>query len=284
MAIANDTPAPGWGNIAAWGAVGAIFYFFALWGGISIMHDGGVGAVLRQLPRSTPLAATLGFGLIFAMALTGFTSRKRPFNPRTLRNFVIQNAAAVIITLLMIRGFTTLARAGTMPPSEGIAVMTGLLLIAIACLGAFALASAHTRADLIDDEMASYELRERARLMLYSFAWMAAYGALLVLLSVAGAGMLSPKAALAGALGLIAVLILLGIATWRLSDELGRTLSHETGNMAFYLILLLGGGWAMLAHLGFVAAPAPLDWLTLFTVLLYAATFIVMGRRKLLTR
>jgi hypothetical protein len=47
-------------------------------------------------------------------------------------------------------------------------------------------------------------------------------------------------------LPLIAALFVLGIATWRLSDELTRTLSYETGNMAFYLILVLGGGWAML--------------------------------------
>jgi hypothetical protein len=86
------------------------------------------------------------------------------------------------------------------------------------------------------------------------------------------------------ALVLIAVLTALGIAAWRLSDELGRTLSREAGNMAFYLILLLGGGWAMLAHLGVVAAPAPLDWLTLFAVLLFVASFIAVGRRKLLTR
>lgn len=114
---------------------------------------------------------------------------------------------------------------------------------------------------------------------------MAACGLWLIVLALAGpGGVLSPAAALAGALLLIAVLTLLGIATWRLSDELVRTLSYETGNMAFYLILVLGGGWAMLAHLGFVAAPAPLDWLTMFTLLLYVASFIALGRRKLLTR
>jgi energy-converting hydrogenase Eha subunit E len=85
-----------------------------------------------------------------------------------------------------------------------------------------------------------------------------------------------------GALVLIAVLTVLLIAAWGLSDELGRTLSHETGNMAFYLILVLGSGWAMLAHLGFVAAPAPLDWVTLFAVLMFAASFIAAGRGKLL--
>ena len=113
---------------------------------------------------------------------------------------------------------------------------------------------------------------------------MAACGLLLIGLSLAGpGGVLSPAAALAGALVLIAVLIALGIAVWRLSDELGRTLSREAGNMAFYLILLLGGGWAMLAHLGVVVGPAPLDWLTLVTVLLFVASFIAVARRKLLT-
>jgi hypothetical protein len=38
----------------------------------------------------------------------------------------------------------------------------------------------------------------------------------------------------------------------------------------------------MLAHLGFVAAPASLGWLTLFLLLLFAATFIALGRRRLL--
>ncbi len=50
------------------------------------------------------------------------------------------------------------------------------------------------------------------------------------------------------------------------------------------MILVLGGSWAMLAHLGFVAAPAPLDWLTLFAVLLFAASFIAVGRRRMLGR
>lgn len=63
-----------------------------------------------------------------------------------------------------------------------------------------------------------------------------------------------------------------------------RTLSHETGSLAFYLVLGLGGGWALLAHLGFAAAPAALDWLTLFIVLLFAASVIAVARRNLFTR
>jgi hypothetical protein len=40
----------------------------------------------------------------------------------------------------------------------------------------------------------------------------------------------------------------------------------------------------MLAHLGFMAGPAPIDRLTLFTLLLFVASFIAAGGRKLLTR
>ena len=169
--------------------------------------------------------------------------------------------------------------------SEWVAAGLGLALIFFASLGSFFLANAHRGAGLIEDEEVAEELRERGRLYFCSYVWMAACGLLLIVLGLGGPGsVLSPAAALAGALVLIAILTVLGIAAWRLSDELARTLSHETGNMTFYLILVLGGGWAMLAHLGFVAGPAPIDWLTMFTALLFVASFIVLGRRKLLAR
>jgi len=76
----------------------------------------------------------------------------------------------------------------------------------------------------------------------------------------------------------------LGIAARRLSDQLARALSRETGSIAFHLILAAGGGWAMLAHLGFVPAPAALDWLTMFVLLMFVAAFIAAGRRNLLVR
>ncbi len=279
---------PNWRNFAAWGAVGAIGYILVVCGGVSLLQEDGVGALLRELPRSKQLAATLGLGLIFSMALTGFSSRKRPISLRSLRNFVIRDAAAILLFLLFVWGFRALAVAGVlgaMGASEWVAAVTGSVLIFFAVLGTLATASAHTGADIIDDEVAAEEMRERGRLLIYSFVWMAACGLLLIGLSLAGpGGVLPPAAALAGALVLIAILTVLGIATWRLSDELGRTLSYETGNMTFYLILVLGGGWAILAHLGFVAAPAPLDWLTMFIVLMFVASFIAMGRRKLLTR
>jgi hypothetical protein len=284
MAMANDKPASNWRNFAAWSALGATFYLLVMWGVFSVVSDDGLGAILQ----SRPVAALLGLGLIFSTVSVGFSNRKRPINLRALRNFVIRDAVAVALCMLVVWGFTALSGAGAlggMGASEWGAAVAGAALVILAVLGALATASVQAGADLIDDEMAAEEMRDRGRLLVYSFVWMAACGLLLILLALAGpAGLLPPAAALAGALALVAILAVLGIAVWRLTDELDRTLSYEAGNMAFYLILLLGGGWAMLAHLGFAAGPAPIAWLTLFTLAIFAASFIAVGRRKLLAR
>jgi len=279
--MANDQTASAWRNFATWSALGAVAYLLLMWAAITFLGQKPIDALLRP----SKITAELGLTLIFSAAVAGFSNRKRPVCLRTLRNFLILNTMAVVALLLVITGFSGLARIGAVNTSEWAAAAAGATLVVLAVLGSLATASAHTGLNLIEDELAAEEMRERSRLLLCSFAWMIGCGLLLIGSSLAGpGGLLSPAAAGAGALVLIAILTLLTIAAWRLSDELGHTLSHETGNMAFYLILVLGGGWAILAHLGFVPAPAPLDWLTIFIVLLFAASFIVLGRRKLLTR
>ncbi|MES2442477.1 MAG: hypothetical protein V4574_06570 [Pseudomonadota bacterium] len=277
--MAADNPAPAWRNFAAWSAVGALVYIVAVGGALTLLQQDAIGMILRP----TRVTAQLGLVMIASMAVVGVTGYRRPLSLRAFRNFLIQNAVAITLFLLALRGYKAVG--GAMRAAEGVAAVTGLVLVAIAFFGTFAVASVHAGANLVDDEVAADEMRERGRLLVYSFAWMAACGLLLVGLSLAGpGGLLSPAAALAGAMVLIAILVGLWIVTWRMSDELGRTLSHETGNMAFYLILAVGGGWAMLAHLGFAAAPPALGWLTLFIVLLFVASFVALGRRKLLTR
>jgi hypothetical protein len=61
-----------------------------------------------------------------------------------------------------------------------------------------------------------------------------------------------------------------------------RAISLEGGAVSFGLVVLVAGGWAMLAHLGYAARPAPLDLLSLFYVLLLLASFIAVGRRGML--
>jgi hypothetical protein len=280
--MTNDKPMPTWRNFAAWSAAGSVFCILAMWGGVSILDEDGIGAIFR----SKEVVAKVSLAVISAMALVGFTSRKRPFDLRTFRNFLIANAVAIAACLVALWGFATLDRAGALGAigaSEWAAAATGSVLVFLAFFGTLATASAHTSVNIIDDEVAADTLRERARLILCGLAWMAGSGLLLVMLGLAGpGGVLSREAALAGAVVLSAVNIAAGIAAWRLSDELDRTLSNEAGNMAFYLIQVVGGGWAMLAHLRFVPAPAPLDWLTMFVVMMFAASFIAAGRRNLL--
>lgn len=273
-------PLPTWRGFAAWSAAGATVYILALWGASAFLHQD----IMRAILRPTGVTAQLGLGLIVSIAAAGFTNRKRPVNVRTLRNFLVQNAAAVIALLLAIAGFSALARVDAVGLSEWVAAATGATLVALAIIGGLAMAGARTSFALIDDEAAAEDMGQRSRLYACSFIWIAACGLLLIGLSLAGPqGLLSRAAALVGALAAGALLAGLGVATWRLSDELTRTLSNETGAMAFYLVLVFGGGWATLAHLGFVTAPAPLGWLTMFVVVMFVASFIVLGRRRLLT-
>ena len=279
--MANDQPVPTWRNFWAWGTVGAVVCFLLMSAAITLLHQNPMGAIMRP----TRVTAILGLALIFSAAVAGFSNRKRPVAFGTVRNFLILNAMGIIAFLLGLSGVRALALTRPISASEMFAAATGAILVVVGALGGLLTASVRSDLNLVEDEVAAEEMRERGQLFLCSFAWLFACGLLLIGLSLGGpGGLLSAAVAGSGALVLVAILTLLKIAAWRLQDELGRTLSHETGNMTFYLILVIGGGWALLAHLGFVAAPAPLDWLTLFTVLMFAAAVIVLGRRKLLTR
>ena len=282
MAMTIDKPTSKWRNFAIWSTVGAVFYVLIVSGISLILNGEGPIAIARS-----DVAALVGLALIFSATSVGFSMRNSPINARRVRNFLITSFVALAVFLLGVWGFSRFVGPGVrdaLDVSEWVAAVLGCLLIFFALMGSLALASVRSGADLIENEGAAEQMRERGRLYLYSLAWMVACGLSLISLSLAGPGrLLSPAPALVAVLLLIAVAIGLSIAVWRMMDELDRTLSQEAGNIGFYLILLTGGGWAMLAHLGFVPGPAPLDWLTMFTVIMFVASFIATGRRQLLT-
>lgn len=281
MAIASGKT--DWRNVVAWSAVGAGFCILAMWGAVWLIRGGAPDAILAAMLGSTASAVTLALTLAVSVATFGYSFRKRPFTLRTLRNSAISQLAMIAPLGLLGWGLVSLAKADMLTGSAWAAALTGAVVIAICCLGSLTVASVHTRTELVEDPGAAEDMRERTRLLLYSFAAMIACGLTLIVLALAGpAGAIAPATALIATLALVAVQAVLGVACWRLMDELDRTLSKECGNLTFYLIALIGGGWAMLGHLGFAIAPAPLDWLTLLTILMFAASFIVMGRRKLL--
>jgi hypothetical protein len=76
---------------------------------------------------------------------------------------------------------------------------------------------------------------------------------------------------------------IMSVLVYRVCDELMLAVNLEAGALTSGLVLVVVGSWAMLAHLGYVAGPQPLDLLTLFNVLVLVASFIAIGRRGMLT-
>jgi len=95
-------------------------------------------------------------------------------------------------------------------------------------------------------------------------------------------GALTRDAAAIVAAAAFAGLVVVSIWMHGRLDEFNRSLGMEASALAFELWLLLFGGWAALAHLGYVEWIQPLGLLAGFAILQLGATFWVIGRRGLL--
>ncbi|WP_324074595.1 MAG: hypothetical protein RSE14_13795 [Erythrobacter sp.] len=167
--------------------------------------------------------------------------------------------------------------------SASIAALVAVLYCVIAIGMLLGTASPGLGARFLNVEDAD-ELREQKRVLMWSGAAMLLWGvALLALALAAPDGPLPQTAALViGAGGLLAGTAL-SVIVYRASDELMLAVNLEGSTISYTMALVVIGMWAILAHLGFVAAPAPLDLLTIFYVLALAASFIAVGRRGMLT-
>ena len=166
--------------------------------------------------------------------------------------------------------------------SEQVAGSVGMIYALIALFIGAGLASPGIGTRFLNVEDAD-ELRDQRRMLASAAAAMALMAGGLIVLALAGdGGIVSRPAALAVAAVVFAATIPLTVNQWRHMDELMRNVATETGNVAYYLILLVGGGWAILAHLDFAPPPAPLDWLTMLFGLALVASFVASGRRGML--
>jgi hypothetical protein len=146
----------------------------------------------------------------------------------------------------------------------------------------FGLTAAAVRASarFIDDTDESDELRRQGRALQLGAGALVAAGSSLILLSLAGPGRLVPPTS-----GLVVVMLLTILATvlvnlrLRLLDELDRAVAQESGYLAFVWFSMAGGTWAILTHLGFVAAPTPLNWLTMIYGFSFVAGIIALAHR-----
>jgi hypothetical protein len=182
--------------------------------------------------------------------------------------------AALIFLWSSTLGQTDEVRAGGI--SEGLAATVGLALIGFGLIAA----ALRTSARFLDDSEEADDLRREGRALLLGAGAQIAAGSSLILLSIAGPGRLVPPAGgLAGALSLNVLATILVAVRSRGLDELNRTVARESGHLAFAWFSTVGGTWAMLAHLDFVAAPAPLDWLTMFSGFSFVAGLVALARK-----
>ncbi len=114
-----------------------------------------------------------------------------------------------------------------------------------------------------------------------------AIGAALVLLAYGATG--DPVAPISSAsafwilAAVIAVVAIASVLMWRSFDELWRQLSVEASALLGNFLLVVCVLWGGAAAAGMVAAPQPLDLLSLAFGGLLLATFVVIGRRGMMT-
>jgi hypothetical protein len=124
------------------------------------------------------------------------------------------------------------------------------------------------------------ELRREGQALLLGAGALVASGSSMILLAVAGPDRLvSPVAGLTVAVVLTAIAMVLVAVRRRSLDELGRIAERDSGHLAFKWFTLVGGSWAILAHLGFVAAPTPLHWLSMIWAFSFAGGILAAARK-----
>lgn len=169
------------------------------------------------------------------------------------------------------------------PLSAEIAALVAVIYILIAVIVLAGSARPSLGSKILNVEDAD-EVREMQSQFVTSGIAMLLWGCALLALALAEpvGPLAAPAALMIGAAGLI-IGLWFAIKAYRCADELMLATNLEAGAITYGLMLLTLGGWAMLAHVGYVSAPAPLDILSACYVLVMIASFIAIGRRGLVT-
>ncbi len=173
---------------------------------------------------------------------------------------------------------------GDLDASREVAMLVAVLYVitgASVLIGAFSPALGSRFLNVEDAD----ELREQKTMLTYSAIGMFALAGALALAALAAP--VGPVPATIAVTGFAMMLLLTWFTGKRQEqhmDELMKAVSRDTAATAFYLVFLIGGTWALLGHVGWTAAPKPLDWLTMFVVLMLVASFWAAGKRGMLNR
>lgn len=199
------------------------------------------------------------------------------------RNRWIKTAFQVAVLLpfwaLAMLAAGTLGTNDTLQAGGGSETWARLVGIAVISFGLIA-GGLGACARFLDRSEEAEDLRRESRALLLGSGALVSAGISLILLSIAGPGRLvSPGAGLAAVLVLNMLATLLVAVRWRRLDELNRRVARDAGHLAFTWLSWVGGTWAILGHLGFVAAPSPLDWSTMLLGFSFVAGLVAFGRK-----
>ena len=166
--------------------------------------------------------------------------------------------------------------------SREIAALVAIVYLLIGLLMVFGLVSPKQGAKVLNVEDADEIEEERGQLLPATVAMILAGAALMVLALAQPVGPVASFVALSVYVVATVLSVYLSLAAQKRQDELMREVGKECAVASYYLIFAIGGSWAGLAHLDYVAAPAPLDWLTMFWGMTLLAAFIVTSRRGMM--
>lgn len=219
--------------------------------------------------------------------MMGVSERGQGADRTNWRSLAFKFAAGGVTGFLAALGLGKLMDSGalgTLDTSREIAALVGLIYLVTAGVVVFGLASPRAGAKLLNVEDAA-EINEMRPMLWWSAVGTLALAAILFLAAFAApGGALDRQVAL---LGIILLVVVSGYATVRQKahvDELMRAVSLEATVVAYYLLVLVGGGWALAAHLDFTGGPQPLDWLSMMAAFLLLGAFIVATRRGMIRR
>lgn len=200
---------------------------------------------------------------------------------KTLFAASLGGAAGFLGTMAFTKlGFT--GRLGVLGPSEEIAALVGMLYALVGIAMGVGLIVPKAGATYLNVEDAE-EIAEQRGMLGYSTLCMLVLGIALIVAALAEpVGVIAPGVAVTVFAAAMILSVVFGILSRRYQDELMQAMGRESAALAFYLLALIGGSWALLGHLGYAAPPAPLDWLTMIWSLMLIGAFIVVGKHGMM--
>ncbi len=202
-----------------------------------------------------------------------------------MRKFVTSLVVGAVFGFLASVGLLTLidsGQLGAFNPSRTFAALVGVMYVLCGLFVGLGTLNPKLGAKFLNVEDAD-ELREQAILLRYSTLGIVGMGTIMILLALAmPLGPVPASGVLAAVIALFVITAFTTRKQFAATDELSRAISQESTSVAFYLMFSVGGLWSILAHLEYVIAPAPLDWMTMFVSSMMIAAFWVCGRKGLL--